>query len=62
MAEYTKVKELDEGFQMDDDEEKSPPVVDPQGLEGCSPGPGQRHINGMYHFLMPRELLFVNSA
>lgn len=48
MEEYTKVKELDGGFQSagGDGDDVSPPVVDPQGLEGCSPGPGQRHING----------------
>jgi len=48
MEEYTKVKELDDGFQNTggDGDDVSPPVVDPQGLDGCSPGPGQRHING----------------
>jgi hypothetical protein len=50
MMEYTKAKALDdaleEGAEGGGEEEKSPAVVDPQGLEGCSPGPGQRHING----------------
>ena len=48
MMEYTKVKALDDavGHMNEEDEDVSPPVIDPQGLEGVSPGPGQRHING----------------
>jgi len=51
MAEFMKKKpvgdfddELVNGETVDGN--MSPEAVDPQGLDGCSPGPGQRHING----------------
>lgn len=60
MTEYTKAKSLDELRQESDDQ--SPPVIDPQGLEGCSPGPGQRHINGTSSpFRIDKELLCHNE-
>ncbi|CAE7642001.1 unnamed protein product, partial [Symbiodinium microadriaticum] len=41
-----KNKELADDLVTGDVVDASPEAVDPQGLDGCSPGPGQRHING----------------